>query len=95
PGWEDAGGRALAFTLGARGEEPDAHVLLNMFYLGLDFELPHVEGRQWWKSIDTAQSSPADILEPGNETLVDGNICHAQGRSVVVLLSKPSERPPG
>lgn len=91
PGWTDGNGRALAFTLGARGAEPDAHVVLNMFSLGLDFELPQVEGRQWWKAIDTAQPSPADILEPGNETLVDGNLCHAHGHSVVVLLSKPSE----
>ncbi|MDQ3760423.1 MAG: glycogen debranching protein GlgX [Actinomycetota bacterium] len=95
PGWEDPDGRALAFTLGASGENPDIHVLLNMFYLGLDFELPQVEGRQWWKAIDTAQPSPTDIPEPGSETLVDGDSCHAQGHSVVVLLSKPSARSPG
>jgi glycogen operon protein len=63
-----------------------------MFYLGLDFELPQVEGRQWWKAIDTAQPSPGDILDPGSETLVDSGSCHAQGRSVVVLLSKPSTK---
>lgn len=90
PGWEDPTGRALAFTLGAPDEDPDVHVLLNMFYLGLDFELPPVEGRHWWKAIDTAQPSPADILEPGSETLVSSSHCHAHGQSVVVLLSRPA-----
>lgn len=90
PGWGDPDSRALAFTLGAPGEDPDVHVVLNMFHLGLDFELPSVEGRRWWKAIDTAQPSPADTAEPGSETLVDSASCHAQGRSVVVLLSKPA-----
>ena len=90
PGWGDPNGRALAFTLGASDDDPDVHVILNMFYLGLDFELPQVKGRRWWKAIDTALPSPTDIVEPGSETLVDNGSCHAQGHSVVVLLSKPS-----
>ncbi|MGH8902316.1 MAG: glycogen debranching protein GlgX [Egibacteraceae bacterium] len=88
PGWDDPDSQVLAFTLGARGEDPDLHVILNMFHLGLDFEIPPVEGRQWFKAVDTAQPSPTDILEPGSETSVEGDTCHAYGHSVVVLLSK-------
>ncbi|WP_189525234.1 hypothetical protein [Nostoc sp. 'Peltigera membranacea cyanobiont' 232] len=38
--------------------------------------------------MDTALSSPMDIVEPGEETLVSGNIYAVKERSVVVLISK-------
>ena len=88
PGWDDPNSRVLAFTLGAPGENPDLHVILNMFSLGLDFEIPPVEGRQWLTAVDTAAPSPADIPEPGSETPAAGDTYHAHGHSVVVLLSR-------
>jgi isoamylase len=88
PGWDDPNGRVLAFTLGAPGDRSDLHVILNMFWLGLDFELPPLEGRRWFKAIDTAAPSPGDIFSPGSEPSVDSDTCHAYGHSVVVLLSK-------
>jgi len=89
PGWGDPSGRALAFTLGAlEGEHDDLHVILNMSDDALDFELPPVEGRAWWRAVDTALPPPFDIAEPGSEQLVDGPAYLATGRSVVVLSSK-------
>ncbi|MGH8906549.1 MAG: glycogen debranching protein GlgX [Egibacteraceae bacterium] len=92
PGWDDPDGQALAFTLGAPDAGPDLHVILNMFSLGLDFEFPQVPGRQWFKAVDTALPSPNDVSEPESETPIEGDTCHAYGHSVVVLLSKPTER---
>ena len=89
PGWDDPEGRVLAFTLGAPGDEPDLHVILNMYDLGLDFELPQVEGRRWSKAIDTAEEPPHDCAQPGAEIPVGTHSLHANGHSVVVLVSTP------
>lgn len=88
PDWYDSNARVLAFTLGGFEGADDIHVMLNMYWENLDFEIPSSEGREWYKVIDTAESSPMDIVEPGKETLVSGNVCLVKDRSVVVLISK-------
>ena len=88
PGWDNPDGNALAFTLGGFEESEDIHVMLNMYWDTLKFEIPAVEGRKWYKVVDTAQPSPMDIIEPGQETLVSSNVYSVRGRSVVVLISK-------
>lgn len=75
PGWSDPQARALAMTLAGAEGEPDLHVMLNMYWDRLDFELP--AGRNWVKAIDTA--------DPGSHVAVDGTTLAVQGRSVVVL----------
>ena len=89
PGWTDPLCRVLAFTLAGLHDEPDLHVILNMYDLGLDFELPQIEGRSWALAVDTAKPSPADIAEPGSEVPVEGTTHHVYGRSAVVLVSQP------
>ncbi|MDQ6726718.1 MAG: glycogen debranching protein GlgX [Actinomycetota bacterium] len=91
-GWNDPMCRVLSFTLGALDDEGDLHVMLNMYDLGLDFELPVIAGRSWSRAIDTAKPSPTDILDPGDEVPVEEPIYHVFGRSAVVLIS---ERPGG
>ncbi|MEH1824818.1 MAG: glycogen debranching protein GlgX [Nostoc sp.] len=88
PGWHDSHARVLAFTLGGFEGEADIHVMLNMYWEDLDFEIPAIKGRKWCRVVDTALSSPMDIVEPGEETLVSGNIYAVKERSVVVLISK-------
>jgi glycogen operon protein len=88
PGWDDPNARALAFTLAGCGPEADINVILNMDAQGLDFEVPVVQARQWHLVVDTAQPSPQDIAEPGQERPIVGQRMHVQGRSVVVLLAR-------
>jgi glycogen operon protein len=88
PGWNDPDSRVLSFTLGGFGDDPDMHVIMNMSWEDLMFELPAVKGRQWYRAIDTALASPADIVEPGQEVLVSQSSILAGNRSVVVLISK-------
>jgi isoamylase len=88
PGWYDSNARVLAFTLGGFQGEADIHVMLNMYWENLTFEIPFVEGREWHKVVDTSQPSPLDIVEPGASTMVSGNVCLVQNRSVIVLISK-------
>ncbi|MDM9384671.1 glycogen debranching protein GlgX [Chlorogloeopsis sp. ULAP01] len=89
PGWYDPDARVLAYTMGGFEGEADIHVMLNMYWEALDFEIPSIAGRrEWYKIVDTAEPSPMDIMEQGKETIVSGNVCTVQGRSVVILISK-------
>jgi glycogen operon protein len=87
-GWDDANARALAYTLGGFNAEEDIHVLLNTYWEPLDFDLPPLPARRWHLAADTAQSAPLDAAEPGQEKPVTASSFRAQGRSVVVLVSK-------
>jgi glycogen operon protein len=90
PGWNDPNARALAFTLAGFDGEEDIHVLLNTYWEPLDFDLPLLDGRCWHLAVDTAENAPLDAAEPGQEKRVtNGSFC-AQGRSVVVLVSRES-----
>ncbi len=92
PGWDNPASRALAFTLGGfaqeDGEDMDVHVMLNMDWQDLAFDVPAVAGRKWFKVVDTSEPSPLDIVEEGQtlEKCVDG-LCVVGNRSIVVLVS--------
>ncbi|MFG3281861.1 glycogen debranching protein GlgX [Streptomyces sp. NPDC048111] len=92
PGWEDTHARVLACTLGGFNQDPDLHLMLNMYHLGLDFELPRIRGRRWHRVLDTARPGPYDILPAGQEELIDDHTFHAHGRSVVLLAALPDEK---
>jgi glycogen operon protein len=63
-----------------------------MEWQDLDFDVPSLADRKWYKIVDTAQPSPHDIAEnladPGEEAVISGNTCHVKNRSVVVLISR-------
>ena len=88
PGWDDGQARALAWTVADFAGGADVHVMVNMYWEPLGFALPPVEGRGWFRAIDTARPSPNDIVEPGKEVLVMGDRLTVEGRSIVVLISK-------
>ncbi|MFR9787362.1 glycogen debranching protein GlgX [Streptomyces sp. MB22_4] len=92
PGWEDTNARVLACTLGGFHGDPDLHLILNMYHLGLDFELPRVRGHRWHRVLDTAQAGPRDLLPAGQEERHDDDTFHAQGRSVVLLAALPEAK---
>jgi isoamylase len=97
PGWNDPSSTVLAFTMGGfpddqNPDDTDLHVILNMHWQDLDFDIPPLVGRQWYYAIDTSLAAPVDILEdgvePGEEARVIGPVYRARGRSVVVLISR-------
>jgi glycogen operon protein len=88
PGWDDPQARALACTLGGEQGDPDLHVMMNMYWDNLDFELPTVAGRSWFRALDTSQPSPNDIADPGKESPAPGSSYTVQGRSIVVLVNR-------
>lgn len=97
PGWYDANSRVLAFTLGGFEDEDledvDIHVMLNMEWEDLNFDVPQLPGRQWIKVVDTAEPSPGDIAEdivnPPQEAMIATSLCPVKSQSIVVLLSRP------
>ncbi|GCF07968.1 glycogen debranching protein GlgX [Dictyobacter arantiisoli] len=93
PGWQDPESRVLAVTMGSIAEESseddaDIHVMFNMDWEDLEFDVPLLTDRSWYRVVDTAQPSPNDILEPGQEVAFTGNSYRVGNRSVVVLISR-------
>ncbi len=86
PGWNNSNARSFACTLGGFDGQVDIHLMFNMYWEALDFEIPQIEGRNWYKVVDTAESSPKDILDPCQEVLVSDNSYLVKDRSVVVLF---------
>jgi len=88
PGFQDPYSRVLSFTLAGLDGEDDLHVMLNMVWEAVDFELPSIPGRRWARAVDTWLPSPDEILDPGHEVPVETDTYHAGDRSVVVLISQ-------
>jgi glycogen operon protein len=88
PGWDDPSARALAFTMGGSGAEEDIHVMMNMYWEPLEFEVPQIKNRNWYRVVDTFLPALEDIAEKGEEVRINGNKYLVSGRSVVVLVSK-------
>jgi isoamylase len=97
PGWDDPESRVLAFTLAGfpgtghadhQAYDVDIHVMMNMGWEELEFDIPQLETRRWHRVIDTAAAAPADIAHPGQEEVVQGDTYRVRDRSVVVLVSR-------
>jgi glycogen operon protein len=88
PEWGNPDARTLAFTLGEEDDGNDVHVMLNAGWTDEEFELPVIEGRGWFRAVDTAQLSPNDISSEGAERPVQDKTYRVEQRSVVVLVSK-------
>jgi glycogen operon protein len=59
-----------------------------MYWDALDFEVPVVPGRRWYRFLDTARPSPEDIVETATQVAIEGQHVRVEGRSVLVLLSR-------
>ena len=88
PGWDNPNSRTLAYTIGGFKGAADIHVMFNMYWNNLEFEIPAIESRKWYRVVDTALPSPEDILESGQEQLIEDKTYLVEGRSIVVLISQ-------
>jgi glycogen operon protein len=85
PGFNDPDARALACTIAGLAGSGDLHVMMNMFWEPLEFEVPaHIE---WRVAIDTRAESPGDIPDSSTAVPLAGRHCGVQPRSIVVLRS--------
>ena len=88
PGFDDPDARALACTIAGFDGGADLHVMMNMFWEPLDFEVPVVPGRSWRVAIDTFAVAPEDLPAPGREAALPGSSCTVRERSMVVLVNR-------
>lgn len=91
PGWDDGECRVLACTLAGFDGDDDLHLIFNMDQCGLEFELPIIPGRRWFRAIDTSLPAPDDLAEEGKEVLITTSTYYANYRSCVVLVGKGGE----
>jgi glycogen operon protein len=88
PGWDNPDARALAMTIAGFNGEEDLHIMLNMYWERLTFEVPLLENRGWYRAVSTAAPSPLDIAEPGSELPVEEDSYLVPALSIVILVSK-------
>jgi glycogen operon protein len=89
PGWNDENSKVLGFTIGSfEDNEPDIHVMMNMNYEPLEFEIPQINGRKWYRFVDTSSESPDDILTDGKELILTAENYTVNSYSIVILISK-------
>ncbi|MFZ0311750.1 MAG: glycogen debranching protein GlgX [Candidatus Korobacteraceae bacterium] len=67
----------------------DLHFIANAYSGDLEFELPQIGNREWFRLVDTAQASPLDIAEDGQEfPLLSQESYLVKGRSVAMFVAK-------
>ena len=95
PGWNDPQSRVLAFTLGATAEDDaDIHVMINMDSADLSFDVPPLDGRDWYPAVDTALPGPRAIVDPAAGPAFAGTTYRVLGRSIAALISgEPRQQP--
>ncbi len=87
PGFDDPDGRALACTIAGFGGAADLHVMMNMFWEPLAFDVPAYT--TWQLAIDTFAESPDDIRDAGAQTSIAPAHWTVGPRSIVVLTAAP------
>ena len=89
PDWRPSS-HSIALTVRSALDSALYHVILNAYWVPLEFELPSL-GRgpddSWRRWIDTSLDSPHDIVDWQCATMVPGHIYRAEPRSVVVLFA--------
>jgi glycogen operon protein len=84
--------RAIAMQLtqmGAGGKREDLHLIANAHWEDHEFELPQIGEYEWFRLIDTAQPSPHDIADDGQEfPLLSQESYMVKARSVAVFVSR-------
>lgn len=88
PGWNDPTSKVLSVTFGAKSNDTDIHMMANMTEENLEFELPEIKGKQWFRFADTSLPSPEDIAEFGQEVPIKGDKYLVNNHSVVIMVSK-------
>ena len=88
----DWGGRYLAAVLEAfqtesRGDVP-IYLGTNTFWEAMDVELPEVEGKRWYRVVDTAQAGEQDIVIDEEAVFLPESTYRVQPRSTIVLIAK-------
>ena len=92
PEWQNPESKTLAYTLAAvDADEADLYVVLNMSEHKQVMQLPEIPGSIWCLAVDTALSSPKDIVLPKDQKPVSKHHYHVEARSVLILENRPAQ----
>jgi glycogen operon protein len=71
------------------GTRDDLHFIAHSHWQSQEFELPDIAKRMWFRLVDTALQSPADIAEEGLEfPLLSQDTYPVKARSVAIFIAK-------
>ena len=91
PDWTEAS-RTVAMQLTQlqeNGGRDDLHFIASAYWEALEFELPQIGDREWFRLVDTSLLSPQDIADDGQEfPLLSQESYRVQPRSVVIFVGK-------
>ena len=92
PGWTDPEARCLALTLGDVSDALDGsynlHIMINMHWDSVPFEVPHYAGLAWRRIMDTSLPTPEDIQCQEDAPIFAEPTYLLSGRSIVVLSTR-------
>ncbi|HMK59940.1 MAG TPA: glycogen debranching protein GlgX [Dissulfurispiraceae bacterium] len=94
PQWDDPEARTICYMLdGAEVKSASGDyqlfLIFNSDYKLQNVSLPQIDGKNWFRVIDTGMKSGEDFLDAGKEILIDPPSSYiANPRSTVVLISK-------
>ena len=88
PHWADPWQKCFACLILGQSE-PDLFLLFNADTKAVDFYLPSLpSGKTWRLAVNTSQTSPGDLFDPGDEPSVGGQArFRLEPRSSVILLT--------
>jgi glycogen operon protein len=84
PGFADPDARALACTIAGFDGAADLHVMMNLYWERLDFEVPTAADRVWRLAIDVGAIA-ARLPDAADRVVVDGRLYAVPGRAIVVM----------
>jgi len=94
PNWGDPNARCLGLTFGDTSEDTDnlynLHIMMNMYWDAVEFEIPQYGDLVWKRTIDTALQSSSDILRVDEAPPITSGRYLVTGRSIVVLTTRVS-----
>jgi isoamylase len=89
PNWSDPEERRLACLILGDGE-PGLYLMFNAGAEAAAFVLPAPSrAGSWRRAVDTSRPSPHDLLEPGQQVVLDSQIYQVSPRSSVILIAYP------
>ncbi len=83
PGWDNTNSKIISYTL-----KDKIHVMINMDYMGLIFEIPKLQDKQWYLAINTDEDGIGVYMDGEELTLPDCRSIYVENRSIIVLVSK-------
>ena len=86
PDWSE-NSHSLAFKLKHPAADEIIYVIVNAYWKSMNFNLPKLDGRQWYKIVDTAAESGYDYVPEKDRVAHKRGIIKVKDRSIILLMA--------